>query len=131
MSTYTRSDFGQIAAAIGIAAEQLANHETKFETTALWFRLDKGRPRRVAPSKRRERLNQVAKSARRLLKSLGINDPAEAADGPGDREILSSWSASLMRSDNGSHAPNWPFGGARRIHQCSSRVRGPRPKGSH
>src|SRR5262245_55618671 len=88
MSTYTRSDFGQIAAAIGISAEQLANHETKFETTALWFRLDKGRPRRAAPSKRRERLNQVAKSARRLLKSLGINDPAEAADGPGDREIF-------------------------------------------
>jgi len=88
MSTYTRSDFAQIAAAIGISAEQLANHETKFETTALWFRLDKGRPRRAAPSKRRERLNQVAKSARRLLKSLGINDPAEAADGPGDREIF-------------------------------------------
>jgi hypothetical protein len=41
-----------------------------------------------APSKRREKLNQVAKSARRLLDSLGIDDFDEAADGPGDPEIF-------------------------------------------
>ena len=51
-------------------------------------RLDKRRPRRTAPSKRREKLKQVANNARRLLKSLGINDPDEAADGPGDPEIF-------------------------------------------
>ena len=88
MSTYTHSDFEQIATAIGIAAKQVANLGTQFEAAALWFRLDKRRPRRTAPSKRREKLNQVAKSARRLLKSLGINDPDEAADGPGDPEIF-------------------------------------------
>ena len=33
---------------------------------------------------------QVAKNARRLLKSLGVNDPAEAADGPGSRELLAA-----------------------------------------
>jgi hypothetical protein len=88
MSTYTHSDFEQIATAIGIAVKQVANLATQFEAAALWFRLDKRRPRRTAPSKRREKLNQVAKSARRLLKSLGINDPSEAADGPGDQEIF-------------------------------------------
>ena len=81
MSTYARSEFEQIATAIGIAVKQIANLATQFEAAALWFRLDKRQPRRLAPSKRREKLNQVAKSARRLLKSLGINDPTEAADG--------------------------------------------------
>jgi hypothetical protein len=88
MSTYTHSDFEQIATAIGVAVKQVANLATQFEAAALWFRLDKRRPRRTAPSKRREKLNQVAKSARRLLKSLGIYDPSEAADGPGDQEIF-------------------------------------------
>ena len=82
MSTYTHSDFERIATAIGIAAKRVANLGTQFEAAALWFRLDKRRPRRTAPSKRREKLNQVAKSARRLLKGLDINDPDEAADGP-------------------------------------------------
>ena len=88
MSTYTHSDLEQIATAIGIAVKQVANLATQFEAAALWFRLDKRRPRRAAPSKQREKLNQVVKSARRLLKSLGINDPADAADGPGDPEIF-------------------------------------------
>src|SRR5262245_2989063 len=88
MSTYTHSDFEQIATAIGIAAKQVANLETQFEAAALWFRLDKRRPRRTAPSKQREKLNRVAKSARRLLESLGINDPNEAADGPADPEVF-------------------------------------------
>lgn len=88
MSAYTHSDFEQIASAIDIPVKQVANLATQFEAAARWFRLDKRQPKRLAPSKQREKLNQVAKSARRLLKSLGINHPAEAADGPGDREIL-------------------------------------------
>jgi hypothetical protein len=88
MSTYTHSDFDQIATAIGAAVESVASLKTQFEAAAIWFRLDQRRPERSAPSKRREKLNRVARSARRLLKNLGINDPDEAADGPGDREIL-------------------------------------------
>jgi hypothetical protein len=88
MASYTNANFEQIATAIGIGVEQVVNYGNKFEAAALWFRLDIKRPRRAAPSKRRERLNQVAKSARRLLKSLGVNDPEQAPDGPGDHEIL-------------------------------------------
>ena len=80
---YRHSDFEQIATAIGIAVKPIADLEAQFEAAALWFRLDRKRPRRIAPSKRREKLNQVAKSARRLLKSLGIDDPDEAVDGNG------------------------------------------------
>jgi hypothetical protein len=90
LTTYTNTNFEQIATALGTAVKPVANLEAQFEAAALWFRLDKRRPRRAAPSKRREKLTQVAKSARRLLKNLGINDPDEAADGPGDREILSA-----------------------------------------
>ena len=88
LTTYTHTNFEQIATVIGIAVKSVANLQAQFEAAALWFRLDKRRPGRKAPSKRREKLNQVAKSARRMLKSLGINDPDEAADGPGDAEIF-------------------------------------------
>jgi hypothetical protein len=88
LTTYTHTNFEQIATAIGIGVKPVANLQAQFEAAALWFRLDKRRTRRTAPSKQREKLNQVAKSARRMLKSLGINDPDEAADGPGDAEIF-------------------------------------------
>ena len=88
MPTYTHSDFEQISTAIDVPAKQVANFETQFEAAAIWFRLDKRRPKRTAPSKRREKLSQVARDARRLLKSLGINDLNDAVDGPGDTEIF-------------------------------------------
>jgi hypothetical protein len=88
MPTYTHSDFELISTGIGVPVKQVANFEKQFEAAALWFRLDKRRPKRTAPSKRREKLSQVAKNARRLLKSLGINDPNDAVDGPGDTEIF-------------------------------------------
>ena len=87
MSTYSHRDFEQIATAIGTAVKPVADLEAQFEAAALWIRLDMGRPKRPAPSKLREKLTQVTKSARRLLKSLGVNDPDEAPDGPGDPDI--------------------------------------------
>jgi hypothetical protein len=59
-----------------------------FEAAALSYRVDRRRPSRIAPSKSREKLERVTKNARRLLESLGVNDPDEAPDGPGDTEIL-------------------------------------------
>jgi hypothetical protein len=87
-TTYTKSNFEQIATAIGTTIKPVADFQAQFEAAALWFRLDNRRPKRLAPSKRRQKLTQVAKSARRLLKSLGIDDPDNAADGPGDQEIF-------------------------------------------
>ncbi len=86
--TYTNTNLEQIATAIGTAVKPVADLEAQFEAAALWFRLDKRRPNRPAPSKQREKLTQIAKSARRLLKSLGINDPDEAVDGPGNPELF-------------------------------------------
>jgi hypothetical protein len=88
LTAYTNANLEQIATAIGIAVDPVADLDAQFEAAALWFRLDNRRPKRPAPSKQREKLTQVAKSGRRLLKSLGINDPDEALDGPGDPDIF-------------------------------------------
>src|SRR6266446_10466151 len=88
MATYEQSNFERIATAIGMEIGQIMKHENLFEAAARWYRLDKKRPERTAPSSLRRKLDQIAKSARRLLKSLAVNSPDEAADGPGDTEIL-------------------------------------------
>ena len=90
MATYKESDLAEITNAIGMDVARVAKHEKLFEGAAIWYRLDRRRPRRLAPSKLREKLDQIAKSARRLLKDLHIDDPDEAADGPGDPKILSA-----------------------------------------
>jgi hypothetical protein len=88
MATYKQLNFEEIATAIGVEVGQIAKHANQFEAAALWYRLNKRRPTRIAPSKLQEKLDRLAKSARRLLTSLGVEDPNEAADGPGDAEIL-------------------------------------------
>jgi hypothetical protein len=90
MATYEQANFDQIATAIGMEVKHIAKHQNLFEAAALWYRSDTRRPTRIASSSLRRKLDQVAKSARRLLKSLGVNDPDEAVDGPGDREILNA-----------------------------------------
>jgi hypothetical protein len=88
MATYEQTNFEQIAAAIGVQVEQVAKHKNLFEAGARWYRSDRRRPTRTPPSKSREKLDRVAQNASRFLKSVGVNDPDEAYDGPGDPEIL-------------------------------------------
>jgi hypothetical protein len=90
LTTYDQSNFEQIAAAIGMDMERIAEHENLFEEAARWYRFARRRPTRTAPYKMRDKLDEVSKSARRLLKSLGVSTPADAADGPGDRELLAA-----------------------------------------
>jgi hypothetical protein len=90
MATYEQSNFEQIATAITVKVTQVAKHQNLFEAAALWFRLDRRRLSRIPPSKSREKLERVSKNARRLLESLGVNDPDEAPDGPGNIEILAA-----------------------------------------
>jgi len=89
---YRQSNFNEMATALGLEVKQIAVHEKQFKAAALWYRLDDQRPARIAPSKMRDKLNEIAKSARRLLKSLGIRNVADAANGPGSRELLAALS---------------------------------------
>jgi hypothetical protein len=90
MATYEQSNFAQIANAIGIDVAQIAKHENLFEAAARWYRLDEKQPERTAPSSLRRKLDRISKSAHRLLESLAVDSPDEAADGPGDPEILNA-----------------------------------------
>jgi hypothetical protein len=90
MATYEQSNFEEIATAIGVEIGQIMEHENLFEGAARWYRIDKKRPKRTAPSVLRRKLNQTSKSAHRMLKSLAVNNPNDAADGPGDPEILNA-----------------------------------------
>ena len=88
MTTYQRSNLAQIADAIGVDVARIVKHKNMFEAAATWYRLNSRRPTRISPSKLRAKLDQIAKSAHRLLRNLAISDPDVAADGPRDPEIL-------------------------------------------
>jgi len=90
MATYAESNFEQIATAIGVDLDRISRHENLLEEAARWYWLARRRPTRIAPSKMRDKLNEVSKNARRLLKSLGVDNPDEAADGPAHHELLAA-----------------------------------------
>jgi hypothetical protein len=92
MATYSSEDYERIAAAIGADIGDIVEHKQLFERAADWYRLDRGPPHgtttHLPPSKMREKLQRIAKSARRLLKDLEITNDEDAADGPGSFEVL-------------------------------------------
>ena len=91
METYSSEDYERIAAAIGRNVGDVVEYKQFFEWATDWYGLDCGlprdappRPRRMPPSKMRDKLQRLAKSARRLMKDLEIKNYEEAADGPGN-----------------------------------------------
>jgi hypothetical protein len=83
-TTYSREDFEQIAAAIHKDAADVCQLEKSFEAAARWYRLDLGplKNRRTAPAVMHRRMTRIAGAARKLLRHLGVKDPAQAPDGP-------------------------------------------------
>jgi hypothetical protein len=95
MPTYSREHLEEIAAAVGSDVGDVLKHEQLFEWAADRYGLDcglprgaPGRPRRTPPSKMREKMDRIAKNARRLLQDLKITSCEEEADGPGSFELL-------------------------------------------
>ena len=95
MTAYSREYFEKIAAAIKKDVGDVVNYKQLFQWAADWYGLDCGlaretrsRPRRTPPSKMGEKLQRIAKSARRLLQALEIKSYEEADDGPGNFELL-------------------------------------------
>ena len=48
-TTYTKTNFEQIATAIGTTLKPVADLEAQFEAAALWFRLDKRSTKTSSP----------------------------------------------------------------------------------
>ena len=100
MATYSREDLERIATEIGRDVGDVIKCRQRFEWAADWYGLDCGlprgaapRPRHTPPSKMHEKLQRIAKSARRLLQDLEITSYEEADDGPGSFELLESLAA--------------------------------------
>jgi hypothetical protein len=106
--TYAQEDFERIAATVGKDVTDWLAHQKDFENAALMFKLDRGTPPEFAcsagstPTQMRRKMEAIQKSARRLLKTLGVPHDErdnvkieDAYDGPGDVEILKilSWAA--------------------------------------
>ena len=107
MATYSREDFERIATAIETDVGDVVKHKQLFECAADWYELDCGlppdarrRPRRTPPSKMRDKLQRIAKRARRLLQALEIKSYEDADDGPGNFELLQSLAAVEAQSED-------------------------------
>jgi hypothetical protein len=85
MAAYSSEDFEQVAAAIHVDVTRVRRHEKQFEAAAMWYRLGQNalKIQRVTPFVMRRRMTQIANAARKLLRHLGVWDPAQAPDGPG------------------------------------------------
>ena len=85
MPTHSEQDFERIAAAIGKDLVHVLQYEKRFEAAAMWFRWNRegSKIKRTAPSTIKNRMEQIAKAARRLLWHLEVFNYRNATDGRG------------------------------------------------
>ena len=76
------------AIAEGFDVSRVIEHRREFQDAAHWFEVRSISPKPAAPSAGRKKLDQIAKAARKLLTHLGVDDPANASDGPGTESIF-------------------------------------------
>jgi hypothetical protein len=93
MPTYSKKDFELIAAAVNKDVAHIIRYEKHFEAAATWYRLDcrGSNIKRATPSVIKDRMDKIARAARRLLKWLDIDHRDNyryAADGPRDFALL-------------------------------------------
>jgi len=100
MPTYSEQDLERIAAAIGKDVVHVLQYEKRFEAAAMWFRWNRegSKIKRTAPSTIKNRMEQIANAARRLLWQLEVFNYRNATDGPGDFALLEA----LASAEDGS-----------------------------
>ena len=87
-SVYSDADFQRIADAVRKQPADIFDYRQHFEDAATWHRLALRTPERIPPSKLNVKLTSIAKTAQRLLHHLGVDDVADASDGPENLAIL-------------------------------------------
>jgi hypothetical protein len=102
LTTYSKVDFEDIAAAMGKDVVDILRHDKRFEAAAMWFRrsIEGSKVKRTAPSLIEKRMKQIAKAARRLLWHLEVFNCSNAADGPGDFELLQALASAGEGNEN-------------------------------
>lgn len=79
---YERHHYEKIAAAIGKPLDAVEAHARAFEAAARLYQQPDFRAGFLKPSEGRKRLLRISSAAKRLLDALGVQDAAEAPDGP-------------------------------------------------
>lgn len=82
--SYGELDLERMARVVGVDVDIIRKHHAALEGAAVWYRLDRRAPKRIAPSHLARRLGRIERVAERLLSSLGIEHARSAADGPVD-----------------------------------------------
>ncbi len=98
--TYETSDISRISEAIGASTNVVLEHRPQFEAAAIWYRSDIRNPKRIPPSQLERKLGTIAKTARRLLDALGIQDTIAACDGPGQAAIFQALDAAAVDGES-------------------------------
>ena len=98
-SIYADSDLAVIADAISVPRDEVKCERAALEAAAGWLRLDKSSPRRTPPSIMRRRLESIEKAGRKLLKTLEIDDPEQAENGPNGSELFDALVAQVGGED--------------------------------
>ena len=87
-TVYAETHLMKIAAALRKPLDVIREHAERLEEAAFWYRRTEQNPLPRKPNELRKRANKIAKAARKLLEHLGVDDPRNAADGPGAPWIL-------------------------------------------
>lgn len=94
-AVYQTGDFDRIAKATSVDRARVESKATDLEAAARWYLLDKAGPVNSSPVRLRKKIEQIEKSARRLLHHLGCRE--DAPDGQIDPDALAYfvWSPDL------------------------------------
>lgn len=85
--TYSTDQLNALAEAVRVKPERVLAERDVLDAAAVCFRLDDRRPTRMPAKQLKNRLEQIERTARRLLRQLGVPDTREADDGP-DFELM-------------------------------------------
>lgn len=105
---YVKKDYEVIARAIGddFLVHRVVHWAHLFEHAADWYFLARDGPDRGTPSITRKKLKQIASSANKLLKHLGVENASNAADGPVDWVLADALASAIPHGteDDVAHA---------------------------
>jgi hypothetical protein len=80
--TYSMDHLNAMAKAARVKPEKVLPERNALDAAAACFRIDDRRPTRMAPKQLKDKLERIERTARRLLRYLGVEHTEDADDGP-------------------------------------------------
>jgi hypothetical protein len=101
---YSNRRYASIARVVGVPVSAVKARAHEFEVAALLYQHDCSDVVLAKPTKGRRRLQQIAGAAKRLLKTLGVQDADDAPDGPSSEVLDLLRYADTVGEDRITHA---------------------------